>query len=283
MLAIWDKAVETDMGNLDARSNKTDADNDNYRLAGIYNQGNVDAGLLYKYYVGNTTRLLAADPFRSRLHTILPYVKATFGPVYIESEFGYGFGRVKDFETETATAQNLDLSAWGGYVKAQVNVGPAYFGAAVGYSSGDDFQDTTKSKNVFNAKNWNPTLILLADDYLTDIFPGGNAYDAGNFSSWKNAPAGFIMYNAFGGFNPTPKINIELGFTYAEFDKKPRIGNTKTGAEYVSKKMGYELDLTASYKIYDNLTYMMGAAISGPATPSRQKMKTTQSATTICC
>ena len=34
-------------------------------------------------------------------------------------------------------------------------------------------------------------------------------------------------------------------------DKKP--------ANYVSDKYGYEADVTATYKIYDNLSYMLGA------------------------
>ncbi len=67
------------------------------------------------------------------------------------------------------------------------------------------------------------------------------------------------MYNVFGGVNPTPKLNVEAGLTFASFDEKPRAGNTKTGKEYVSKDIGMEFDVTATYKIYDNLSYMVGA------------------------
>ncbi len=262
LLAIWDKSYESDAlvqgSNSTSAWNKVDGDTDQYALAGIYNGKGWEAGLLYQYVHSAYPKANGAG-YKVKQHNLLPYMKATFGPVYLESEFGYAFGKAVEYENESATLKSKDAQAWGGYIKAKTTFGPAYFGAAAGYSSGDDLQDDSKSKNVFNAKNWNPALILLGDDYLTDIFPGGNAYDVGNFSSYKNAKAGFMIYNVFGGYNPTAKLNLEANFTSASFAVSPRAGNVKTGAEYVSKNMGMELDITATYKLYDNLTYMIGA------------------------
>jgi hypothetical protein len=42
-------------------------------------------------------------------------------------------------------------------------------------------------------------------------------------------------------------------------DKKPKVGNLPTGAEYVGSTYGTEFDITARYKITNNLTYMLGA------------------------
>ena len=94
------------------------------------------------------------------------------------------------------------------------------------------------------------------------------------------------LYQIYGGMNITPKLNVEARITYATADKKPKtgIGNvgdaitalnsgTTTGVinigdgvgagygtikEFVGDKYGTEVDLTASYKIYDNLTYSAG-------------------------
>jgi 2',3'-cyclic-nucleotide 2'-phosphodiesterase (5'-nucleotidase family) len=45
-----------------------------------------------------------------------------------------------------------------------------------------------------------------------------------------------------------------LSATYAVADKKPFVGTT----EYIDDKYGYEVDLTATYKITNNLSYMLG-------------------------
>ena len=60
-----------------------------------------------------------------------------------------------------------------------------------------------------------------------------------------------MLYNVFAGFNPTPKINVEGAVSYMTVDKKPNA--------FDSDKLGWEADIKASYKIYDNLTYMVGA------------------------
>jgi predicted porin len=61
---------------------------------------------------------------------------------------------------------------------------------------------------------------------------------------------GFVLYNIFGDYKVTPKFSVGGALTYAQRDK------TAAG---VDKKMGTELDFTATYKIYDNLSYMVGA------------------------
>jgi hypothetical protein len=248
-MAVWDKLYEADI------LRKVDADQDAYRLAVMYKQGPMEAGLLYNYLVYNYPRT-ASDAYRTKLHSFLPYVKATFGPVYIESEWAYLTGKAKEYESPT-TLSDVDAKAWFGYVHAKVTLGAAYFGLQGAYISGDDFLDKTKSYGgILGSKNWNPTLIMMGDDYLTDIFPGGNAYDAGHFGSGKYSAAGFSIGNMFGGFNVTPKLNIEAGLSYAKFNEKPR---DSAGVEYVSKDIGLEFDVTATYKIYDNLSYMVGA------------------------
>ena len=91
------------------------------------------------------------------------------------------------------------------------------------------------------------------------------------------------LYQLYGGMNITPKMNVEARITYATADKKPKTGVGSVGdalsalnssgavvnigdgtgnytkiQEFAGDKYGTEIDLTASYKIYDNLTYSAG-------------------------
>jgi hypothetical protein len=66
----------------------------------------------------------------------------------------------------------------------------------------------------------------------------------------NSAKANMLLWNVFGGFNPSPKLNLEMSFTSAAADKV---------AANWDKEMGMEVDVKATYMIYDNLTYMVGA------------------------
>jgi hypothetical protein len=70
------------------------------------------------------------------------------------------------------------------------------------------------------------------------------------------------FYQVYGGFKPTPKIDIMGSVSYAYADKKPYSGWTAAGGgtEFISDVYGWEVDLTAKYKIFDNLEYMIGGA-----------------------
>jgi hypothetical protein len=74
-----------------------------------------------------------------------------------------------------------------------------------------------------------------------------NCPTSNKYNSW--------IYSAFAGFDPTPKLNLEANLIYATVDKKALSATT----EAVSDKLGMEIDLKATYKIYDNLSYMVGA------------------------
>jgi hypothetical protein len=58
------------------------------------------------------------------------------------------------------------------------------------------------------------------------------------------------MYGMYGGFKPTPKLKMELTLLSARRDKVTL---------NMDKHLGIEFDATAEYKIYDNLSYMVGA------------------------
>lgn len=241
LVAIYEKAFETDTSAVAGYAGKVDADADNYYLAAVYGFKGGNAGVLYGFLNNNTQRI-AATPFRSKVQILYPYVKATLGPVYVEAEVNYMFGKTREFEA--AGTPDLDKEGWGAYLMAKVNMGPAFFGAQVGYSSGDNnAADNKDETGPGGGADWNPALILMNDELATWA-PGGA-------TTGNSGKANIVLYNIFAGFKATPKLAIEAALTTASAEKKP--------VNYVSKKYGTELDVTATYKIYDNLSYMVGA------------------------
>jgi hypothetical protein len=258
LLAIYEKVYEADQTAVVVNQGKVDADNNTYALAGIYKQGPMEAGLLYKYYnyAAGFPAAAAAMGFgtgrngtgAAKYSLLAPYMKATFGPVYVEGEVNYFFGKAK--KTETAGAVDTDLEGLGAYLNAKINLGPAYVGALFGYSSGDDFADATKMKTnpAGGGSSWNPALILMNDDLAT--WGGGTvATTAGTSSTTKY---NMTLYQLYAGFKPMPKLSLDAALTSAKVNKVV-VGSAQ------SKKLGTEFDVTATYKIYDNLSYMVGA------------------------
>ncbi|MDP2839109.1 MAG: hypothetical protein Q8O11_03555, partial [Syntrophales bacterium] len=243
LVGIYEKTFDADTSAVPGYAGKADADNDNYYLAAVYGFKGGNAGLLYGYLVGNSNRV-AAIPFRTRLHLLTPYLKATFGPVYVEAEMAYWGGNQIEWDN-VAGLTDLKRDGWSAYALLKTNLGPAYIGAQVGWSAGWDGTGDTNKAGGGGGADWNPALILMNDDMAT--WQTGNA----GTNTANSGKANILLYNVFGGFNPTPKLNLELAMTSAAKDKSL--------ANEVSKNMGLEFDVTAKYKIYDNLTYMVGA------------------------
>jgi hypothetical protein len=214
------------------------------------------------------------------ISTINPYTKLRFGPVYIEAEGFWRFGNLKKYESVLPgqfQPSDVTLNAFGAYVNAQVDFKPFFVGAKFIYKSGDDMKNADKMTGS--------VAYMYADDYGSPV--------AGTLLLWNSDftdPMGFSygnavrypqtryidnvwFYQAFVGVNPTAKLNITAKVAYAQADKKPKsaygevgsttdvFGNAVAGGikEYVSDKIGTEVDLIANYKIYDNLTYTVGA------------------------
>jgi hypothetical protein len=271
LLAIWEKVTEADSnlgvaisgtGSTTATaSGLVDADRDNYMLAGIYNWNGGSAGLLYKFSNFAATRV-ATTNFRTQYHAFLPYMKGTFGPVYVEAEGVYITGKTAKYESP-ATNADIDKEGYGAYALAKYTIGPAYVGGQFGYSSGNDGTpggggatsassgDGKDKSGPLSSTSWNPTLIFGQANLRSWMY-GQEIGGAGGTAQYhNNNKQNLLLYNVFAGINPTPKINLELAFSYMTADKTP--------LNYVSNKYGYEGDIKATYKIYDNLTYMIGA------------------------
>lgn len=247
--AKYEKVYESETawlyGNATPKNRKADADFDTYSLAPVFKFKGGDAGLLFKYYTNASQRDATLGAYRSKFWLIAPYAKATVGPVFFEGEVNYFTGKAAEFD---AGGTDKDLQAYGFYGKVQVNLGPAYVGGLFAYASGDDGTDAGKVKTspAGAGSGLNPMLLLMNDD-LNTWSGGGSTASPSGVTTWKQ---NMMLAQAFGGFKVTPKFELWGGVAYAKVNEK---------RTFVDDKLGWEIDLTATYKIYNNLSYMVGA------------------------
>jgi len=258
LIALYDKTEATQYyssagpaGNIGNSLYQVDNQQDAYVLAFIYDWGKGNAGLLYKHLVDSrnagTSPNPATDAGYKRLWEIFdPYFKAQIGPVYIEGEAFYLTGKTKKYDTASnGTDQTKDgLSA---YISATVDFAPMYAGINLVYVEGTDINATDKDNSGWpGMTDFNPCLMLWNFD-LSRWNGGMGPLPTSVIAGITNAQFAQI----FVGVKPLPKLDIKAAYAIATADKD-------AVANQISHNYGSELDVTATYKIYDNLTYMVG-------------------------
>jgi hypothetical protein len=195
-----------------------------------------------------------------------PYWKAQFGPVYTEGEVIYRYGKTVAYESDYSLPNNGDvqLNSWSGYATATVDIKPAYVGGTLVYVEGDSpavsgSPNTTSTVGAPGGVDFNPCLILFNYDSMR--WNGGLGWGpyAGNavgtpINNSSTSASGItnaFIVQVFGGIKPIPKLDIKAAVTWAKADKD-------AAQRWVDRNYGWEGDLTATYKIYDNLSYMVG-------------------------
>ena len=206
--------------------------------------------------------------YKTKYMQFNPYFKAQFGPVYTEGEVIYRYGKKYAYEdtaffntTATQGVGDVTYNGWSGYAMANVDIKPAYVGGAVVYVAGDSpatagSPNTTDTSGPNGGSDFNPCLILFNYDSMRWNGGLGNPAYAATFPANSSTGAvgitnAFII-QVFGGIKPVPKLDIKAAVAWAKADKPV------TSSGWVSKDYGWEGDLTATYKIYDNLSYMVG-------------------------
>jgi hypothetical protein len=174
--------------------------------------------------------------------------------VYVETEFGFYMGKYREFNVENPSAArpNTEYQGWRGYIMASVDLAPAYVGALAFYANGDDIGTT--DKNEGGAKigtDFTPCLILFNYDLgrWNGLLGGQNGLTATTFPAYNNDNV--FAWQIFAGIKPIAKLDVKASYTVARMDKD-------AVANQISRSIGSELDLSATYKIYDNLSYMVG-------------------------
>jgi len=236
-----------------AVNNVDDGDGDNYHVWGRYKWNTGIAGLkaMYGRNASGTSYVTGAPiNYIDKTLTLQPYAQATFGPVFVEAEINWIAWGEREADAPGVLDRDYD-NGFNAYVHAKYDMGPAYFGGLYAYSAGQDPDETAANGGDVTAGPaggliWNPTLIMwneFTNKWLGNL---GTANTAGTGDSMANAH----LFQLYAGYKPMPKLDLKASVAYAMADDEP------TGYDDV---YGTELDLTAAYKIYDNLTYTVGA------------------------
>jgi len=280
LLALYDKVEGTQYysstgpaGNSGAFAYQVDNQTDKYSLAFIYNWGKGNTGLLLQNLIDSNNAGSAAinlNPatdtgFKRIWYAFIPYVKAQMGPLYVESEVVYLTGKTRKYETAgLGTDRTKDgLSA---YVSGTYDFSPMYAGLTLAYVAGDDIGTSDKDESGFpGMTDFNPCLMLFNFDLarwngnMGTMVQTPATGPATTGAAMSSGLANVQFLQAFVGMKPMPKLDVKASYTFAQADKNGG-GNATESLAWVSKNYGTELDLTATYKIYDNLSYMVGFA-----------------------
>jgi hypothetical protein len=235
-------------------------DYEKYSVLGGYKWSKGDAGLQITYYLSSVNADDNKTPgvgYRAKYWQFQPYARTKLGPVYIEGELGILMGKYKEYIIETAAKPTQDATGWRGYLMANVDLAPAYVGAMVFYASGDDINTLNKYEGgVKIGTDFSPCLILVNYDLTrwNNAAIGNRSIVGGLSANLITVGANvdnILAYQVFAGIKPLPKLDIKASFTNATLDQN--VVNNQ-----ISKNIGNEADITATYKLYDNLSYMVG-------------------------
>jgi hypothetical protein len=269
LIALWDK-VEGAMyysslgpsGNIGTASYQVDYTAERYLGAFVYNWGKGNAGLLVFYNLVSSTSGIAADPpssdtgYKVQYWVFDPYFKARIGPVYAEGELLYTTGKKRKYEVGgggTGTTPDVATDAYSAYLSATYDFAPMYAGLTLVYVQGDDLGTSDRDESgPPGGVDFNPCLYLF--NYDLARWNGNVGNGSGASVMGRGGITNAQLAQIFFGMKPVPKLDVKASYTIAQADKD----GAATG--WQSKNYGSELDVTATYKIYDNLSYMVGFA-----------------------
>lgn len=226
-----------------------DLDYDSYRVGGIFNfKGNNvsgETGALFIYNRDATTRL---SNYILNAYVLQPYFKAKLGPVSLQGEVNYYFGKYRDYDNGTA---DVDVDSWSAFLDGDANFGIVSIGGSLAFVQGDDDPaDDTVHNALSGGRDWDPCLIMFNNTTM-------NSW-VGPIGSWTTT-SGIVgeMRNAWFvqgrmGVTPIPKLTFTGSLSYAATHEDP-------GPTW-EDDYGWELDMTGTYKITNNLSYMLGGA-----------------------
>jgi hypothetical protein len=235
----------------------TDVDADSYRIGGIYkfNTDKVkgETGILFGFDRDATDKTdVYPDAYLYHEYYFQPYFKAKVGPVDIQGELNYAFGDYRKWE-DNSPYTNVSIDSLSVFLDATANLGMFYVGGSFAYLSGDDPNTNDKMEGTHGAGfDWNPCLIMFNTEtlgyWVGDIYGvGGASIDDPIANAW--------FFQGRVGVKPTPQWDVLLSVSYAQADKKPL---TDGGKQYANGTYGTEIDLVGTYKITNNLSYMLG-------------------------
>ena len=249
----------------------TDADANSWRIGGIYNFKGGEAGLLFLWNRDASNRPsdgpTSTSGYLMNMYLVDPYFKAKVGPVALQGELLWFTG---DAEKPDYTGGTVNLNHLNAWVDATANFGMFYAGVSLAYVEGQNPGDLGSKLEgsispLSGGLDYNPCLIMFNTQTLGYWVGGiyGHSAIYGSGSAFVN-PIDGEMENAWfgqirGGVKPTPQLDIMASLSYAEADQNGFIATGGTSyATFPGKTYGTEIDVTGTYKITNNLSYMLG-------------------------
>ena len=261
------KEVDNSASAVTPATTATDRDFDSYRIAAIYGLGKkIEGGALLLWNRSAVDKALptASGPFLTNALNLVPYFKAQVGPVALQGELNYGFGNAAKWENNLSSPPfnmaDVSISTLSVFLDATANLGMVYVGGSFAYVSGQDPNKTDQYQTGLGntgGLDWTPCLILFNTDL--DYWAGGIVGHSGTMVNREMTNAWFGQGRV--GVKPTPQLDTMLSVSYATADKKSVLdGNGPLGYEATTGgTYGWEIDVTGTYKITNNLSYMLGA------------------------
>ncbi len=227
-------------------SNLTDTDIDKYSADVKYAWNGGEAGLRGFWWRSAALRIV---DIMTNVYGVIPYAKAKIGPVTIQAELDYYWGDAIKWEVVGPT--NVKLENLGFFLDAVADFKMFYAGGTFAYISGDDDNTTDKLEGGFltGGVDWNPCLILWNFERTKWA---GNLY--GVIDSADSPMSNVWFFQVRGGVRPIAALDIMASVSYALADQKFSL----FGGPHDENAYGTEVDLTATYKITNNLSYMVG-------------------------
>jgi hypothetical protein len=250
------KAKDQSYSAVSSTATYTDADDDKYGLEGVYQWNDGRAGMkvtYYRYADSEPNPVPGSNPptagnYRKTYFKFEPYAIFKIGPVDIQTEINYATGNLKEYDKPSSTV-DVKLNNLSGWIDATANLGMTYFGGTIAYVSGDNpnTKDRQEGGTLNGGTEWNPCLILF-NYYDRTYWIGALAGDGTSTNSGPMSNAWF--YQGRAGVKPIANLDIMASLSHADVDQKP--------AGFVGGNYGTEVDLTGTYKITNNLSYMLG-------------------------
>ena len=228
-----------------------DLDFDSYRVGPIFKFKTDavagEAGILFIFNNINNHRAdavtLTTYPFRQEGYVFQPYFKTNIGPLFLQGELNYYTGKRY---SETTLVQDQDIDALSFWLDGDAKFGIVGVGGSLAFVQGDNNSTDNKIHNALTGgRDWDPCLIMFNNTVL---------------NSWAGAITGYAptqvngeMSNAWffqlrGNVTPVPQFTAGMSLSYAFADKDLGTGTDR----------GWEIDVTGTYKITNNLSYMLG-------------------------
>lgn len=252
------KVVENDFSSLSSAN----TDFDKWIASVTYRGENVTGGLLYGLYDDESNTLAALSgaagglfsTSSTQLHLLTPYFKATFGDLYLEGEYIYGWGQI-DFDR--TGFRTIDLEASALWFKAAYTMGPATIFGAYAYAEGDADDLNSTLGGIAPEKEYNAILPITSDGDFTPLlilWDSNNQKALGaNIGGWDylgannlNSYFGASCFVFGGTYQVNEKVGLGLTIGYAEADDVPSGWDDDYGWEY---------DISLTWQIQDNLKF----------------------------